>query len=244
MGRLCSIVLFVLACTLTYAQKMTVMSYNLHHCEGMDKKLDEARIADIISANHPDVIAVQELDSVTVRCKSYQMKVLGEKTGMHYTYAKAIDFGGGKYGVGILSKEKPLCVRRVPLPGKEPRVLLICEFKKFYFACTHLCLHAENRMKSLPLIMEQAHLADKPFLIAGDWNAKPHEDFIVKMSEHFNFISDRTKYTFPSKEPRVCIDYIAVYKNSLKKRVKMKGYEVLDEKIASDHRPIKAVIKL
>ena len=230
--------------TVSDARKLTIMSYNLHHCEGMDKKLDEDRIARIISANAPDVVAVQELDSVTTRCSAYQMQVLGEKTGMHYTFAKSIDFGGGKYGVGMLSKEKPICVKRIPLPGAEPRVLLICEFKNYYYACTHLCLKAENRMKSLPLILEQAELADKPFIIAGDWNAKPQEKFIVEMNEYFDFISDNQVPTFPSGKPRVCIDYIAVYKNSLKKGFRVKNYKVLEEKVASDHCPVKAVVTL
>ncbi len=244
MKRLFSVILFVFCCTLFYAQKVTVMSYNLHHCQGIDKKLDERRIAKIITSQHPDVVAVQELDSVTTRCSSYQMKVLGEMTGMFYTYAKSIDYGGGKYGIGILSKERPLSVKRIPLPGKEARMLLICEFRKYYYACTHLCLHSENRLKSFPIILQQAKLADKPFLIAGDWNAKPQEEFIVKMGDFFDFISDNTKYTFPSMAPSSCIDYIAVYKKSIKNKVKVKKYEVLDEKIASDHCPIKAVVKL
>lgn len=230
--------------TISVARRITVMSYNLHHCEGMDDKVDEGRIAQIISMHHPDVVAVQELDSVTKRCPAYQLQVLGETTGMYYTYARAIDYGGGKYGIGILSRQRPLCVRRVPLPGAEPRVLLICEFPDYYYACTHLCLKAANRMESLPIILQQAELAEKPFFIAGDWNARPQEEFIQAMSQHFDFISNIQMPTFPSDHPDRCIDYIAVYKPSIVKSVKVKKYSVLSQPVASDHCPIKAVVNI
>lgn len=226
------------------ARKLTVMSYNVHHCEGMDNKVDEERIARIISVNQPDVVAIQELDSVTKRCPAYQLQVLGEKTGMYYTYAKSIDYGGGKYGIGILSKERPICVKRIPLPGAEPRVLLICEFHDYYYACTHLCLKAVNRIKSLSIILQQAELADKPFFIAGDWNALPQEEFIQGMNHHFDYISNKQISTFPSDHPKRCIDYIAFYRASIKKSIKVKKYTVLSEPVASDHCPIKATVNI
>lgn len=222
------------------ARKLRIVSYNVHHCGGMDKNIDEGRIARIITGFHPDVVAVQELDSVNSRCGNYQLQLLGEKTGMNYTFAKAIDFGGGKYGIGILSKEKPLSVMRIPLPGEEPRVLLICEFKDFYFANMHLSLQKKNQLKSLPLILEQTKLADKPFFIAGDWNSKPHSKFIRKMSEHFTFLSDTTVSTYPSYSPDICIDYIAQL-GTESARVTCRN--VGKEPVASDHNPIMVSVK-
>ena len=223
------------------ARKWNVMSYNLHHCGGMDKKVDEARIAGIISRYRPDVVAVQELDSVTSRCKNDQMRLLGEGTGMYYTFARTIDYGGGKYGIGILSKKKPLSVKRIPLPGKEPRMLLVCEFEDFYFANMHLALQEKNQLKSLPAILEQASSAKKPFLIAGDWNAIPSSSFIQEMSKAFTILTDTTVCTFPSYAPRECIDYIALYESAEAKVVSRK---VGNEPVASDHNPVQVLVRL
>lgn len=236
-----SLVIMLMSFSTMSAKKLKLMTYNLHHCEGVDKQLNEGRIADIILKNSPEVIALQELDSVTSRCPSYQMEVLGKKTGMFYTFARSINYGGGKYGIGMLSKEKPLNVKRIPLPGKEPRVMLICEFKDYIYADMHLCLHSSNRIKSLPIILEQAGKANKPFLIAGDWNATPSDEFIEEMSKHFDFISDKKTFTFSSYNPKECIDYIAVYKSSISS-LKVKSFEVLSEPVASDHNPLKASI--
>ena len=76
---------------------------------GTDDVTDFRRTAAVINKVCPDVVAVQEIDSVTGR--SGGKDVLREIAGltlMHHMYAPAIDYDGGKYGIGMLSKEKPL----------------------------------------------------------------------------------------------------------------------------------------
>ena len=46
---------------------LRVMSYNVRNCRGMDEVVDYQRVADIMNRVDPDVIAVQELDSASVR---------------------------------------------------------------------------------------------------------------------------------------------------------------------------------
>ena len=41
---------------------MRIMTYNVHGCVGVDKKLDVGRIAAVIAQSKPDVVALQELD--------------------------------------------------------------------------------------------------------------------------------------------------------------------------------------
>lgn len=84
---------------------------------------------------------------------------------MFPTYAPAIDFDGGKYGVGMLSKEKPVSYRYIALPGREEeRVLLWVEFERYIFCCTHLSLTPEDRMLSLPILRREAASAHKPLI--------------------------------------------------------------------------------
>ena len=44
-----------------------IMTFNVLHCEGMDKKLDIARTAARISAERPDFACLQEIDMKTER---------------------------------------------------------------------------------------------------------------------------------------------------------------------------------
>ena len=92
-------VLFVLMFAPAHAQQVNILSYNVHNCIGMDKEYNYRRIANVISQTSPDIVALQELDSVTVRNKGiHALGELEKLTGMHGTYAAAIPFQGGSYG--------------------------------------------------------------------------------------------------------------------------------------------------
>ena len=44
---------------------LRVMTYNIHHAEGLDGKVDLERIANVIRQSNADVIALQEVDKNT-----------------------------------------------------------------------------------------------------------------------------------------------------------------------------------
>jgi endonuclease/exonuclease/phosphatase family metal-dependent hydrolase len=46
---------------------LRVVTYNIHHAEGTDGKVDLERIASVIKALHPDVVCLQEVDSRLAR---------------------------------------------------------------------------------------------------------------------------------------------------------------------------------
>ena len=149
-------------------KQLQIMSYNVRHCAGMDLVVNYDRTAAVISQQQPDVVALQELDSMTGRSGHRdQLDELASRTGYHPIFGAAIDFDGGQYGVGILSHEIPLSIRRIPLPGEEPRVLLVVELEDYVIACTHLDLEEAQRMASVPLIVEEAQRWQKPFLLVG-----------------------------------------------------------------------------
>ena len=218
---------------------LRIMSFNIRNGRGMDDITDIQRTADAINRACPDVVAIQEIDSVTARSgKTDVLRELAEKTLMFRTYAPAIDFDGGKYGIGMLSKEKPLHYRYLSLPGREEsRALLIVEFEKYIYCCTHLSLTEEDRMLSLPVILKEVASAGKPLFIAGDMNAKPDSEFIKALQQHFVLLTNPKQFTFPASNPRETIDYIAAYAKDTTAFVRISS-EVLDEPLASDHRPI------
>lgn len=218
---------------------LKVMTYNIRNANGMDTVRSYERIADIILKQTPDVVAVQEVDSVTVR--SEQKYVLGEianLTRMYGSYVPAIDFNGGKYGIGILSKEKPLKVEKYALPGREEkRALLLAEFDDYIFCCTHLSLNEEDRMNSLEIINKVARNQQKPVIIAGDMNAMPESNFIKGMQQNFQLLNSLKQATWPATKPTETIDYIALWKETSTELANVRTY-VANEPVASDHRPI------
>ena len=78
---------------------LRVLSYNLHHGEGDDGKLDLPRLAAVITASGADLVALQEVDQKTTRTGGVdQAAELARLTGLRFRYGKALDYQGGAYG--------------------------------------------------------------------------------------------------------------------------------------------------
>lgn len=214
---------------------LKVMTYNVRHCAGMDMVLDYDRTAAVIVQQQPDVVALQELDSLTGRSEHrYQLGELASRTQYYPIFGSAIEYDGGKYGVGILTREHPLSTKHIPLPGEEPRVLLVVELQNYVIACTHLDLEEEQRLASVPLIVEEAQRWQKPFILVGDWNDTPGSELLQEMTKHFTILSGG-EASYPADEPQDCLDYVALFKGHSVERLES---TVIDEPEASDHRPV------
>ena len=61
-----------------------IMSYNVRSAKGMDNVRDCRRVAKVIMEQQPDVVAVQELDSMTNRSgNKYILGEIAQYAGMH-----------------------------------------------------------------------------------------------------------------------------------------------------------------
>lgn len=232
----------------TYPQRentLRFMSYNIHHGEGMDGKMDIERIGKLIIGVNPEVVGLQEIDSVVNRSGNIDiMKMLSEQTGMHATFGYSILHDGGKYGNGMLTREKPVAVRKIALPGaKEARTALIVELGKYVVVNTHLSLTDEERLESVKIITDAVKHYDKPVILMGDLNARPESAPIEFLQKDWQILSDIKKFTSPSVTPRSTIDYIMGYTANGETYAKYRN-EVIEEKVASDHRPLFVDIRL
>ena len=238
---LISAILFIVPVQAQHTLKL--MTYNIRNATGMDGVCNFQRIANVINNASPDVVAVQEVDSVTNRSnQKYVLGEIAERTQMHACFAPAIDFDGGKYGIGLLSKKAPIHLQTMALPGREEaRTLILAEFEDYIYCCTHLSLTEEDRMKSLDILKAFAISYKKPLFWAGDMNAEPESDFIKELQKDFRILSDPKQHTFPAPAPKETIDYVAVFKQN-DKGFAVVSSEVVNEPVASDHRPI--VVKL
>ena len=218
---------------------LRLMTYNIKNATGMDGVCDFQRIANVINNASPDVVAVQEVDSVTNRSnQKYVLGEIAERTQMYACFAPAIDYDGGKYGIGLLSKKAPVHLQTIALPGREEaRALILAEFEDYIYCCTHLSLTEEDRMKSLEILKTFAASYKKPLFLAGDMNAEPESDFIKELQKEFRILSNPRQHTFPAPAPKETIDYVAVFKQN-DKGFAVVSSEVVNEPVASDHRPI------
>ncbi|MDE6989006.1 MAG: metallophosphoesterase [Bacteroides acidifaciens] len=218
---------------------LKLMTYNIKNANGMDDVCNFQRIANVINNASPDVVAIQEVDSMTNRSgQKYVLGEIAERTQMHAYFAPAIDFDGGKYGIGLLTRQVPVRLQTIPLPGREEaRALILAEFEDYIYCCTHMSLTEEDRMKSLKIVKSFTAPYKKPLFLAGDMNAEPESDFIKELQKDFQLLSNPKQHTYPAPEPKETIDYIATLKSNANGFALISA-QVLNEPMASDHRPI------
>lgn len=218
---------------------LKIMTYNIRNGIGMDRITDYTRTADVISKYQPDIIAIQEVDSITNRSnQKFVLKEIADLMNMFYYFAPAIDFDGGKYGIGVLSRETPIQTYAINLPGREEaRAFIVVEFENYYLLCTHLSLTPEDQLVSINIINNVIGNLNKPVFIAGDFNAVPDSPTIDELNKKWTILSPIGGKTYPADIPTEPIDYIAIDRISAKKIETIDSF-VAEEPLASDHRPI------
>ncbi|MBM3841308.1 MAG: endonuclease [Verrucomicrobia bacterium] len=232
--------------------RVRVLTYNIHHAEGTDGRFDYERLARIIRSVDPDLVALQEVDQKTRRAGGVdQPAELGRLTGLQVAFGKTYDYSGGGYGNAILSRWPLLEIRNDPLPGSaghEPRAVLSVRVKAdsarepFWFAATHLD-HTRDESERLAQAarLNELFVDDRPILLAGDLNAVPESKTMRRLFEHWSDAAASSPApTVPAGTPRSRIDYVLFRPAS---RWRVMETRVLDEPIASDHRPVLAVLE-
>src|ERR1044072_7375031 len=102
--------------------RLNVMSYNIHVGIGMDKKLDLARIAEVIKGSRADIIGLQEVDRGVERTgRVDEIRELARLTGMDYAFAHNLDYQGGQYGVAVLSRFPILAIDHMRFANRRER---------------------------------------------------------------------------------------------------------------------------
>lgn len=230
---------------------LRVLTYNTHHGEGTDGVLDLERIARVITDATPDLVALQEIDNNASRTAGVdQAATLGSLTGMHHAFAPFMDFQGGEYGLAVLSKHPIVSARVIGLPpGRhEPRAALAVEVAPAGKPrLTIVCLHfdwlegdAERFAQAEALLA--ALDSEAGVILAGDFNDTPGSR-TIRAFEDAGFAIARpaagSGFTFPADSPNKRIDFV-MYRPAF---AFVGGVRVLGEEVASDHRPVLAVLE-
>jgi endonuclease/exonuclease/phosphatase family metal-dependent hydrolase len=223
--------------------RLRVLTYNIHHGEGVDGRFDYERLARIIRAQRPDLVALQEVDRRTRRASGVdQAAELAQRTRMHVAFGNALYYSGGEYGEAVLSRfpiENPRAHHLPFRPGQEPRTALEVRVKPgrglpaLRFVGTHLCHQSEatrvEQAQQLNLLFEARGGA--PVVLAGDLNARPGSAPMKAL------LAERWR---DASAPQSVIDYVLVRRSDAWRVVEVK---TVDERVASDHKPVLVVLE-
>ena len=205
------------------------MTYNVHRCVGVDRRLDVGRVAAVIAQQRPDIVALQELDVCRPRTGAVdQAHAIAQRLGMHFHFHAAFTVEEERYGDALLTMAPHRVIKAGPLPGLpgirglEPRGALWLELeldgRRLQVLNTHLGLVPhEQRAQALALAgpdwTGSRAPADPPLILVGDFNATPHAQAYRTLAARF--IDARRQApgpgltpTFPSRLPMLAIDHV------------------------------------
>lgn len=230
-----------------------VMTYNIHHGRGGDDNVDLTRIAEVIKAARPDIVALQEVDDKTLRTgRVDQTAQLARLVGMTGKFVHQIDYEGGRYGQAILSKFPISNLEVNWLPGVPDRqrriagsVTIDLGSQKLLFITTHLH-HADDAIRQQQaeqlntIFASTGHTSEESgqlVVLAGDLNATPESETLKVLSRRWLSVTAGRidALTFPAATPIKQLDYVLCHPRAA---VEVVTAGVIDESIASDHRPL------
>lgn len=238
---------------------LRILCYNIHYGQGNDGVYDLERLAAVIKAVKPDLVALQEVDVMVRRSgKVHQASKLGELCGLKSFYGPTQHYEGGLYGNAVLTNLPVLDVLIHPLPYTDatpelttyPRAAIAVtvegpDGKPLRFISTHFQHNVENDRVAQAQAINELFAAEGdnlPTILAGDMNATPDSEPVRILCEKWeNAIDGAAAPTVPSQNPASRIDYIFYRAQS---RFRVEETRVIEEAMASDHRPVFAALNL
>ena len=229
---------------------LRILAYNTHHGEGMDGVLDLDRIAEVISGTAPDLVALQEVDHIVERTRWVdQAGEYGALTMLEPVFGDFMPYQEGLYGMALLSRY-PIdnwTNHRLP-PGAEPRTALAARIRlpgserAVVFVGIHLYRTEDERMAQAQALLDILDGEDGLVILAGDFNSQPGSPVMERLASRFTVLEkEGPSATFPADDPEREIDFILL---DPAERIRVLEHRVLDEDVASDHRPIFLVLEI
>lgn len=242
----------------TQHMEITVLTYNIYHGEKPDGsgRPNLQEIAQLILELKPDVVALQEIDSMTLRSagifgqKTNLVTQLEIMTGYNGYFAKAMEYGEGGYGEALLVKGRAKFSRQLlPTPaGGESRsaawaTLKLENGKEILVGGTHLChQYEENRSVQFGDLISFSQKSGLPVILMGDFNFTSESKPYSLTPENWADAAlqfDSKKPTYGNMEEGKRIDYIFAERGF---------FEVIDYEVInvphSDHYPVRAKIQI
>lgn len=244
---------------------VTVVAYNVAkgfaHKSGMTFDTSEnvqarvARMAEVVRAEHPDLVFLSEVMTECTPCPVDQLDELARGIGLPHrafgeNYCFGLPFCRVVGGNAILSRTPLTPVANLSLSGRKP-FWETKNSRRALFAATEVrgrvvllgSLHNDSYSRKNNAVQVQellSFIGDRPCVLAGDFNAKPTEEPIKLLADSGRFTGAFDgPPTFPADAPDQRIDFVFA----------PAGWEhvetrVINEPKASDHRPVVAKFRI
>lgn len=228
---------------------LTVASYNVHKCVGIDRKFDPHRIAHVIAELKADIVAVQEADKRFGRRVGLLDMATLRNEGLRLLPISRLPDGHGWHGNALLVRDGALAdVHCMALPGAEPRGAVIAELElpagRLRVVAAHFGLLRRCRMRQGAAILEAIARRDEmPTIMMGDLNEwRPGRRSSLRLLEPLFGTMGLGPASFPSRLPVLALDRILGWPRGIISDVH--AHDTPLARLASDHLPLKARLDL
>lgn len=234
------------------SRELRVLTFNIHHAEGLDGRIDVARIAQVIRDSKADVVGLQEVDRGVERsARRDLLKEIADLAGMRFAFGKNLDHQGGEYGNALLTSRPIVSEGNRALPnssGGEQRGVLQVVIDVAGTQVLVLTTHLDYRRPDGDRIASAEAMLDMiqtwgtgPVVAMGDFNDVPGSAtwtrLVTSLTDVWKAVGKGAGFTIPVKAPTRRIDWILV-----------RGLEPTSAAViqtdASDHLPVVAALTL
>ncbi len=233
------------------SSKFRVMTYNIHHGEGLDGRTDLRRIAGLIRQEQADIVALQEVDKGVERTTRRDFPAeLAALTGMTCVFSNNFHYQGGEYGNAVLTrfpvKHSTNTHYKMLRSGEQRGILqLVLDIggREVLFMDTHIDFRGDDTERLLN-VAEISQLIQRyrplPMILCGDFNDTPTSRTYQRVAEQFAdtwvLAGSGEGLTIPADHPAKRIDYIWISRNGPLSPLKA----WVPTSNASDHLPVVA----
>ncbi len=238
--------------------RLRVVTYNVHKCRGMDRRVRPQRIVEVLGEINADVIALQEVLSIPDgRPEDDQARFIAEQLKLLHTVGGTRRLRGGIYGNVILSRWPILATHNydISVRGREQRGCLRADVEvagsrlihafNVHLGTAYLERRHQGRRLIDEAILNHQELAG-PRLMLGDFNewtrglaSKLLASHLVSADVRLHLPRSRT---YPGVLPLLHLDHI-YYEDSLQLEA-MTLFRSRLSLLASDHLPLVADFQL
>lgn len=236
-------------------RELTVLTFNIHHGQGVDGRVDLDRVAAEIRHSGAWVVGLQEVDRHWGGRSAFadQPAELGKRLGMEVAFGPNVDLGPRtpgaprrRYGTAVLSAFPIVSSHSTPLPtggaGEEQRGLLETVLDVQGVPVRMMDTHFEHtsavtRGLQARVVAAAVRRSAEPVVLTGNLNATPQAAEIVTLTallgDAHAAAGTGDGCTYPVDAPVARIDHV------LASRARFLGSEALPS-ASSDHRPVVA----
>ena len=230
-----------------------IVTYNIHKCRGMDRRVRPDRIVKVLSELRADIVALQEVVSIEGFSREQdQARFVAEELGFHFAFGENRRHLGGRYGNVVLTRF-PIQSHQnydISAGGRERRGCLRADLRYDDGTLHVFNVHFgtrffEQRRQARKLIDEgivtSADLLG-PRIVLGDFNEWLRGSVTSTLSAHLNKANTRRNLkrsrTYPGPIPIFRLDHI--YHDRTLRLKRLYRHKSRTALVASDHLPLVA----